>query len=77
MVIQNVFSDPKMAAVIGFFIVFVPVSIALLAVMTVSSTGHANNWAQYLYMFPSFPYAIVVTDLFLGSDGPIDVSFFF
>jgi hypothetical protein len=44
MVLQNFFSDPKLAAIIGAFLIFAPVSLAMISIITPTSAGHANNW---------------------------------
>ena len=70
-VLQNFFNDNKLAAIVGAFMVFVPVSIALISIVLPISQGQANNWVQYLYFLPTFSYEVVVASIFLGDEAEL------
>lgn len=60
MVLQNLFSDSKMASFLAFFIIFGPVSVSLIA-----AVKPPNNWVQYLYFIPNFSFEVVVANILL------------
>ena len=63
MVLQNLFSDSKMASFLAFFIIFGPVSVSLIAVVQ-----GPCNWVQYLYFIPNFSFEVVIANILLGGD---------
>ena len=75
LVLQNFFTDPKLASISAGFILFLPAGVALLALIgPVSSITkedfEANNWVQYLYFLPTFPFEVVLTSIFAAEGQP-------
>ena len=62
--IQNFFSDPKLAAVCAPFLLFLPTGVAMLGIITPISTGEPNSWVQYLFFMPTFPFEVILTEIF-------------
>lgn len=62
--IQNFFSDPKLAAVCAPFLLFLPTGVAMLGIITPISTGEPNSWVQYLFFMPTFPFEVILTQVF-------------
>ena len=62
--VQNFFSDPKLAAVCAPFLLFLPTGVALLGIITPVTTGNPNNWVQYMFFLPTFPFEVVLTTIF-------------
>lgn len=65
-VLQNFFSDYKLAAIVGAFFVFIPVSLALISIVVPVANGVPNSWVQYLYFVPTFPFEVIISNIFLG-----------
>ena len=62
--IQNFFSDPKLAAVCAPFLLFLPTGVAMLGIITPISTGEPISWVQYLFFMPTFPFEVILTQVF-------------
>lgn len=73
LVIQNFFTDPKLAAICAPFLLFLPTGIAMLGIITPVTTLEPNNWIQYLFFLPTFPFEVILTSVFQ----PEQQSFFF
>ena len=74
LVVQNFFQDPKLAALCAPFLLFMPTGIALLGIIgPVASMTRGmfvqNNWVQYLFMLPTFPFEVVLSDIFAPNVG--------
>ena len=83
MVLQNLFSDAKMASFLAIFIIFGPVSLALIAIVKADPVNCVpNNWVQYLYFIPNFPFEVVLANIIFkdivieGFDGDITECYF-
>ena len=63
-ILQNFFQSSKLAPMAGPLILFLPTSIATFSVLDPVTGGKQNNWVQYLFMLPSFPYEVIVCELF-------------
>ena len=64
LILQNFFSSSKLAPMVGPVILFLPTGIALFAVMGPLVSQQQNDWVQYLFILPSFPYEIIICELF-------------
>ena len=70
LVVQNLFRDPKLATICAPFLLFLPTGVALLGIITPSTTGVANNWVQYFFWVPTFPFEVILADIFLVDGQP-------
>ena len=61
---HDFFQSSKLAPMAGPLILFLPTSIATFSVLGPVTGGEPNNWVQYLFMLPSFPYEVIVCELF-------------
>jgi len=73
LVLQNFFSDSKLAAICAPFALFLPTGVAMLGIIQPAVNGSPNNWVQYLFWIPTFPFEVVLTSIFQ----PNTVEFFF
>ena len=64
LVIQNFFTDPKLSAICAPFLLFLPTGVALLGIITPLTSGEPNNWIQYLFFCPTFPFEVILTHIF-------------
>lgn len=64
LVVQNFFKDSKLAAILAPFLLFLPTGVALLGIITPATTQNANTWVQYLFFLPTFPFEVVLVDIF-------------
>ena len=64
LVAQNMFKDVKLASICAPFMLFLPTGVALLCVITPITTGSPNTWVQYLYFLPTFPFEVILADIF-------------
>ena len=62
--IQNFFSNPKLAAVCAPFLFFLPTGVAMLGLITPVTTLTPNNWVQYIFFLPTFPFEVILTEIF-------------
>ena len=62
--IQNFFNNPKLAAVCAPFLFFLPTGVAMLGLITPVTTLEPNNWVQYMFFLPTFPFEVVLTEIF-------------
>lgn len=46
------------------FLLYVPVGIAVLAIFVPASTFVVNDWVQYLYFLPTFPFEVILVSIF-------------
>ena len=50
---------------VGPFLLFLPTGVAMFAIIDpVTNVGHTNNWVQYLFWLPTFPFEVVLTAIF-------------
>ena len=45
------------------FIFFIPTGLAMTIVLGPILAGETNNWVQYLYWFPQFPFTVIMVNL--------------
>ncbi len=64
LVIQNFFRDPKLAAICAPFLLFLPTGIAMLGIITPVTSHQPNAWIQYLFWLPTFPFEVILTQVF-------------
>jgi len=64
LVVQNFFKDAKLAAICAPFLLFLPTGVALLCIITPITSMQPNNWVQYLFWMPTFPFEVVLTQIF-------------
>lgn len=64
LVVQNFFSDSKLAAICAPFMLFLPTGVAMLGIITPTTSGSPNNWIQYLFWFPTFSFEVVLCHIF-------------
>ena len=64
LVVQNFFKDSKLAAICAPFLLFLPTGIALLCIITPITSLEPCNWVQYLFWLPTFPFEVVLTQVF-------------
>jgi|Transcript_37574 hypothetical protein len=61
---QNFFKDAKLATMVMPFIFFIPTGISMALVLEpILDYPYVNNYVQYLYWFPTFPFTTVMVDL--------------
>ena len=63
MLLQNVFRNSKLVTMVLPFIFFVPTGVAMTLVLGPVLTREPNDWIQYLFWFPNFPFTVLVVDL--------------
>ena len=64
LVLQNFFSSPKLAPMLGPVILFLPTGVALFAALGQLVSGIQNTWIQYMFWLPTFPYEVIICALF-------------
>ena len=57
-VLQNLYSDPKLSAISAPFLLFLPTGVAMLGIIQPATTHTANNWVQFLFWMPTFPFEV-------------------
>ena len=62
--VQNFFTDPKIAAMCTPIILFLPTGLALLSIITPVTTMQTNTWVQYIFFLPIFPFIVILTQIF-------------
>lgn len=61
---QNLFSDKQLVAMLAPFILFLPSGLAMLGIIGPVVDGKQNNWLQYLFWMPCFPFEVILTQIF-------------
>ena len=64
LILQNFFQSSKLAPMAGPLILFLPTSISTYSILGPISSGVQNTWVQYLFWIPTFPYEVIVCNLF-------------
>lgn len=67
---QNMFKDVKLASICAPFMLFLPSGVAMICIITPITTGSPNTWVQYLYFMPTFPFEVILADIFKVEGGP-------
>jgi hypothetical protein len=62
MVFSNFFSNSKLVNMVLNVIFFVPTGIAMATVISPGTTGISNDWIQYLFWLPNFPWTVIAVD---------------
>lgn len=62
MVFSNFFSSSKLVGMVLNVIFFVPTGIAMSLVIPPGSGQGANEWIQYLFWLPTFPWTVIVVE---------------
>ena len=61
---QNFFKDPKLATMVMPFLFFIPTGMSMsMTLEPILDHPYVNNYVQYLYWFPQFPFTTVMVDL--------------
>ena len=61
---QNFFKDSKLATMVMPFIGFIPTGISMSMVLEpILKAPYINNYIQYLYWFPQFPFTVIMVDI--------------
>ena len=68
-ILQNFFSSSKLAPMIGPVLLFLPTGIALFAALGPLVMHQQNSWVQYLFWLPTFPYTVIICELFQPGNG--------
>lgn len=59
MVLSNFFSNSKLVNMVLNVILFIPTGIAMTAIIAPGQTGIANEWIQYMFWIPNFPWTVI------------------
>lgn len=60
---QNFFRNSQLVAMVMPFIFFIPTGISMVLVLEPVISQTPNDWIQYLFWFPTFPFAVCAVDL--------------
>lgn len=61
---QNFFKDPKLATMVMPFLFFIPTGMSMsMTLEPILDYPYVNNYVQYFYWFPQFPFTTVMVDL--------------
>ena len=63
MLLQNFFRNSSLIAMVVPFVFFIPTGVALTIVLGPIISREVNNWVQYLFWFPTFPFSVAAVDL--------------
>ena len=63
MLLQNFFRNSSLIAMVVPFVFFIPTGVALTIILGPIISNEANNWVQYLFWFPTFPFSVAAVDL--------------
>ena len=63
MLLQNFFKNPQLVPMVVPFVFFVPTGVALTIILGPTLSGEVNDWMQYLFFFPTFPFSVAAVDL--------------
>ena len=72
MVLSNFFTNSKLVNMVLNVICFIPSGIAMAAIIPPGTTGTPNDWIQYLFWLPNFPWTVIAIDYLKAGQ----VSFF-
>lgn len=61
--VQNFFSSPDLVSMVLPFLFFIPVGLAMTIVLGPILTRETNDWTQYLFFYPTFPFMVIMVDL--------------
>lgn len=63
MFVQNFFKNSQLVAMVLPFLFFVPTGIAMTLAASPVLTREPNEWIEYLFWFPSFPFTVVIINI--------------
>ena len=67
MFVQNFFKDSKLVVMVLPFMFFIPTGVAMTIMLGPILTYDQNDWIQYLYFLPNFPFTVILVNV-LGVD---------
>jgi hypothetical protein len=56
----NFFWDPKLVTICIWLLLFLPSGLAMISILGPIQAGEVNNWVQYLFWLPNFPFITIV-----------------
>ena len=68
MVLSNFFSNSKLVNMVLNVIFFIPTGIAMAAIIPPGTTGEPNEWIEYLFWLPNFPFTVIIIDALKTAD---------
>ena len=68
MLLQNFFRNSSLIAMVVPFVFFIPTGVALTIILGPIISRDINNWVQYLFWFPTFPFSVAAVSLLDKSD---------
>lgn len=69
MFLQNFFKNSKLAPMVLPFLFFVPTGVAMTILLGPILTGTVNEYIQYLFWFPTFPFTVILVELLAMDEG--------
>ena len=63
MLLQNFFRNSQLIPMVIPFVFFIPTGVAMTIVLGPVISQEVNEWVQYLFFFPTFPFSVCAVSL--------------